>query len=176
MARKRLLVLVACLTASVFLSAPAARAVAGEKRKAPSFGFTDRKGENVTLEKLLARSKVVLVNFWGLRCSACLEELPSLNVLQEKYRGAGLRVLGVNTDGLSYDVLASQMRKGNVTIDYEVVADPEMKVVDAFQMLVAPLTLIIDSGGNVAYSHEGFNGDADAVRLDAEIKKVLGAE
>jgi len=41
--------------------------------------------------------KVVLLQFWGTWCPHCLEEIPDLIALYEKYHAAGLEIIGVNT-------------------------------------------------------------------------------
>ena len=41
---------------------------------------------------------VVLINFWATWCAPCLEELPALNDLQEKYRDQGLTVLTISDE------------------------------------------------------------------------------
>src|SRR3989442_6419708 len=52
------------------------------------------------LREAVAREKghVVLVNFWATWCVPCREEFPRLARLQERYRSADLRVVGVSTD------------------------------------------------------------------------------
>ena len=44
------------------------------------------------------RGKVVLVVFWASDSKPCTEVLPQLKVLGEKYRPAGLEIIGVNLD------------------------------------------------------------------------------
>jgi len=43
---------------------------------APQFTGADLAGNPVNLSAIVAKSKAVLVNFWGLRCGACLEACP----------------------------------------------------------------------------------------------------
>ncbi len=44
------------------------------------------------------RGKVVVVNYWATWCIPCLQELPELDLLQERYRERGLVVLAVSMD------------------------------------------------------------------------------
>jgi cytochrome c biogenesis protein CcmG, thiol:disulfide interchange protein DsbE len=41
---------------------------------------------------------VILINFWATWCPPCLEELPALNRLQERYRSQGLTVLTISDE------------------------------------------------------------------------------
>src|SRR5262249_39565503 len=47
------------------------------------------------------RGKCVLVVFWSISCPPCLQEMPELFELHDKYRGEGLVVVGVHVDGSS---------------------------------------------------------------------------
>ena len=51
--------------------------------KCPTFTAVDMNGEERHFDY---KGKFTLVNFWFLNCSPCLEELPTLNKLQAKYR------------------------------------------------------------------------------------------
>lgn len=44
------------------------------------------------------RGKVVVVNYWATWCIPCLQELPELDLLQERYADRGLVVLAVSLD------------------------------------------------------------------------------
>ncbi|MCY3926995.1 MAG: TlpA disulfide reductase family protein [Acidobacteria bacterium] len=44
------------------------------------------------------RGKVVVVNYWATWCIPCLQELPELDLLQERYGDRGLLVLAVSMD------------------------------------------------------------------------------
>lgn len=44
------------------------------------------------------RGKVVVVNYWATWCIPCLQELPELDLLQERYADRGLLVLAVSMD------------------------------------------------------------------------------
>lgn len=45
------------------------------------------------------RGKVVLVNLWAIWCGPCVEEMPALDALQEKYKDKNFEVLGLNAGG-----------------------------------------------------------------------------
>lgn len=44
------------------------------------------------------RGKVVLLDFWGVWCAACIEEMPHLFELHDKYHDKGLVIIGIHQD------------------------------------------------------------------------------
>ena len=52
-------------------------------------------------------NKVVLIDFWETICAGCIDEIPQLAVLQERYRTNGFQVLGLyKNSGPTNEVLA----------------------------------------------------------------------
>ena len=60
------------------------------------------------------KGQVVLLNFWGLRCGACLEEMPYLEEIAKKYAGQGLVTLGVDTDGVDAKTVIETLQEGAI--------------------------------------------------------------
>lgn len=61
-----------------------------------AFSFTDTKGHTQSLDAY--KGKWVLVNFWATWCPPCLEEIPDLIALHEKYSKTKLVVIGIAMD------------------------------------------------------------------------------
>ena len=153
------------------LLAPASRAFCSSPERggvgiggpSPPFEASDLSGGKVSLRKITGSGEAVVVNFWGLRCDSCLQEIPHLNRLQDKFRGR-VRFLGINVDGAGADVLKAQIEKMKLKIDFSVVPDPDFVVSDSFKMMLSPLTVVIDAGGIVRYRHEGYKeGDEELI-------------
>lgn len=51
---------------------------------APDFTFTDKKGKLIRLSDL--KGKLLFIDVWGTWCAPCIEEIPFIAKLQEKYR------------------------------------------------------------------------------------------
>jgi thiol-disulfide isomerase/thioredoxin len=140
-------------------------------KPSPAFESRDIEGNPIVSTKLFDSGKIVVLNFWGLRCGACLAEVPTLNDLNDRYKDR-IVLLGVNNDGMDGPFLAKQIGKMKLKINYTVLPDPEMKMVDLFKMTVAPLTLVMNSKGTVRYQHVDYSpGDEKA--LEAVIKSLL---
>lgn len=144
-------------------------AVADDKKmvgeKAPSFQGTAIDGKAISLDALLSRKQVVVLSFWGIRCSACIEEMPALQKIQEDFRNNDVYVLGVNVDGLDPASLRQMMGEEKIGPKYALVADPDFKIAEAYKMTAVPLTIVVDRSGFVRYVHEGYKpGDESGIR------------
>ncbi len=139
----------------------------------PSFVGKYLDGTDVDINSFKG-NKVVLINFWGIRCGSCIDEMPHLNVLYEKYKDQGFVILGINADGVDSDFLTGPkgMRNLPLTIKYPVIIDPDMKLVDLLKMEAAPLNVLIDKNGIVRFYHVGYE-QGDEKKLEERIKAVL---
>ncbi|MBC8392662.1 MAG: TlpA family protein disulfide reductase [Deltaproteobacteria bacterium] len=61
-----------------------------------TFKAVDLYGNAITEENF--KNKVVLIDYWALWCGFCLQEIPKIKELQEKYHDKGLRIIGVFND------------------------------------------------------------------------------
>jgi len=138
--------------------------------KAPEVVFFEVSGREIPLSSLAGQA-VVLVNFWGVRCQNCIEEMPFLERLFHKYGGKGLTIIGVNTDGLDSATLAKYL-PNLPKVSYPIVVDPDFKVNDAFQMSAAPLNVVVAKDGTIRYRHEGYEPAIEQEYLDL-IDKLL---
>lgn len=110
---------------------------------APDFTVqdTDRK---VTLSEF--HGQVVVLNFWATWCGPCVEEMPSLVQLQQRFKGKGLTVIGVSidVDGDAYHKFLKDYK-----VDFLTVRDPDQKTSNLYGSFKWPETYIIDRNGIV---------------------------
>lgn len=139
--------------------------------KAPQFTVSGIGGEKFSLDAILKDYEVVVLNFWGIRCGACIEEIPHLNRIYKNYRDR-IMMLGINVDAVDGDFLREQIGKMGLVFEYEIVPDAEFAMVDLYQLIAAPLTIVIDSGGVIRYRHEDFV-PGDEKELEEVIKRLL---
>ena len=65
-------------------------------RPAPAFALKNVEGQTVTLGS--TKGKVLLVDFWATWCAPCVQVMPDLQKLHDKYSGKGFAVVGVSID------------------------------------------------------------------------------
>jgi len=153
-------------------AAPEVKAFVGDR--APSFVVQDLDGNRVALDEILGSGKAVLLNFWGLRCGACIEEIGYLNALYDAYGGKGVVFLGINVDGVKGDVVKQLMARLPNVPKYRVVADPDFQVPDLYALEAAPLSIVIGPDGRIVFRHDNFQpGDEKAV--EQALLRVLPA-
>jgi peroxiredoxin len=69
---------------------------AKEGGEAPAFTITTDQGTKVTPQSF--GGKLLVLNFWATWCAPCVQEIPSLNVFQQKYAGKGVVVVAISVD------------------------------------------------------------------------------
>ena len=111
----------------------------------------------------------MLLNFWATWCPACVEELPSLKALAQKFSGK-LQVLSVSIDGSEAAI------KGFLKSDplpYPVLEDPDRKVAfDLYAVFGLPATFLIDKNGNLADKFYGAQ-DWTSPKMVSKIKELM---
>ena len=60
-------------------------------------GCAEQSGDSPTASLEELRGQWVVINYWAQWCKPCIEEIPELNALDQKYEQ--VTVLGVNYDG-----------------------------------------------------------------------------
>ena len=60
------------------------------------FSTTDLDGNPISLHDY--RGKVVLLDFWGVWCGFCTDELPNLKKVYDTYKDQGFEIIGISLD------------------------------------------------------------------------------
>ena len=67
--------------------------IKGDK-KAPDFSLRDLNGNKVEIKEL--KGKIILLNFWATWCGPCKEEMPSLEVLHQRFKERDFVLLSIS--------------------------------------------------------------------------------
>ncbi|HEX6807311.1 MAG TPA: cytochrome c biogenesis protein/redoxin [Gemmatimonadaceae bacterium] len=103
------------------------------------------------------RGKVVMVDFWTFLCYNCLNALPHIEALAQKYRERGLVVVGVHTPEFptEYDEANVRDEVKRLGVVYPVVMDNNYAIWKAFRNQYWPAAFFIDKAGKIRYHHFG---------------------
>ncbi len=150
---------------------PADRRAAAQQRDALLAGGSAwLNSPALTPERL--KGKVVLVDFWTRECINCQHTLPYVRDWANKYRAAGLVVIGVHTPEYPWErslpLLRQAVKDGRIT--YPVVADNEYAIWNAFGNQYWPAHYIFDARGQLRYTAFG---EGDYARQEQVIQQLL---
>lgn len=103
------------------------------------------------------RGKVVMVDFWTFLCYNCLNALPHIEALAQKYRDRGLVVVGVHTPEFPTEYDEANVRDAvkRLGVVYPVVTDNHYAIWKAFGNQYWPAAFLIDKTGKIRYHHFG---------------------
>ena len=118
------------------------------------------------------RGKVVLVNFWATWCEPCREEMPSLEALQDRYRGRPLAVLTVNMAESEARVRlfmdSTLLQRDSLTVLYDSFGNAARR----WKARLLPVTFVIGADGRVRYTLLGA-ADWTSPEIVAKIAALL---
>jgi peroxiredoxin len=111
---------------------------------AADFNLSDLHGGKWTRHELIGRT--VLVTFWQAGCPPCVNEIPALNAVYDRFRRRGLIVLAITDDE------PSTVRRflGTHAMAYPILLDSDRKVTERFNVVAIPRTIIYDRAGLLA--------------------------
>lgn len=136
---------------------------------APAFTTTDTKGVTLSLKGL--RGKYVILDFWATWCGSCIEEIPTIRGIRERYPKSKLVIISVTYD---VDTLAflRTVKKYNMNWIH-VFGDEDL--IKKYGDKAIPTVYLLDRTGRVIYSREEDKdyGRGKLVKLSKVLKKRL---
>ncbi|HDS6593530.1 TPA: cytochrome c biogenesis protein DipZ [Klebsiella aerogenes] len=118
------------------------------------------------------KGKVVLIDFWTRDCINCQHTLPYVRAWANKYRDAGLVVIGVHTPEYPWERSLPQLREAvsQRQLNYPVVSDNNYAIWNAFGNQYWPAHYIFDARGQLRYTAFG---EGDYARQEQVIQQLL---
>lgn len=132
-------------------------------KKMPGFSTTGFDGRNFSSEQM--KGKLVLLDFWEVWCGPCIESMPKVQQLYEKYKSKGLEVYGIVHEK-EYLETAKQLI-GKKKISFPMLLGTETSSKD-FSIIAVPTYILINKAGDVVMISEGFSP-----AIEEEIQKHL---
>jgi peroxiredoxin len=115
------------------------------RMEAPAFNLKDIEGGMEGLADY--KGKVIILNFWATWCPNCIEEMPSLQRLWEKFRVKGVEVIAVAVDRKIDNVKSFAQRLG---LTFPVLLDTDGMVRKNYEVSALPITYIIGKDGKIS--------------------------
>ena len=117
---------------------------------APEFELEDLDGNIVRLADL--KGKNILVNFWATWCPFCVDEMPDLQLLYEKYKDDDFIVLAINVQE-SKEKAAGYLEEAG--IDLPVLLDKDSRIAALYGATSIPLTIAVNKDGVAVTGYRG---------------------
>ncbi len=118
--------------------------------EAIAFTATDLEGNTFSLDEL--KGKVIVINFWFVACKPCVEEIPELNELVEKYEDKDVVFLGFALDNEKR--LNSFLEK--TPFKYHIFSKSK-KIIENYGVNSYPTHIIIDQSSAVVFKTSGLS-------------------
>jgi peroxiredoxin len=134
------------------------------QRMAPPFEVKTMDGQHISLDDL--QGKVVLIDFWATWCPSCVEALPHMQHIAQKFAGQPLVVLSVSLDSDDAKWRAF-VAKNKMTWPQAYDGGWNGEMGHKFQVHAIPATFTIDADGVLQDAHVG---DAD---IEGKLKKLI---
>jgi peroxiredoxin len=134
---------------------------------APDFTLPREGGGNLKLSE--QRGQVVLVNFWATWCGPCLIELPHLNRLHDRWRGAGVLLLGIAVDN---DPRAAAAMARRLDLRFPTLFDSAKTVSRTWDLDAMPSTVLLDRDGRVRHVHLGYREGLEKT-YEAQLRELV---
>jgi len=148
--------------------------VAAAQDTAPNFVGITNWFNSAPLDIASLRGKVVLVDFWTYGCVNCVNTLPHVTALYEKYKDRGLVVVGVHTPEFPFERSAGNVKSALTRhgITYPVAQDNDSKTWNAYRNQYWPAQYIVDQNGKIVFQHAG---EGQYEQIERTIAGLLGA-
>ncbi len=125
---------------------------AEEFNLAPEYQVTTLDGQTVSLADY--RGKVILINLWATWCEPCIEEMPLLEDLSQKFSQADFEIIGVSIDESGYEKQIHRFLDSE-EISYPIWLDPSNEFQFKFRTIGVPESFLIDGEGRIVHQWKG---------------------
>lgn len=167
----RRLFLTALLGAALLAAASPALAVK-EGDAFPHFTATDMSGQAIDTKAILAQKKLLLLDFWSIYCSSCIQEMPFIIDIYNRYKDKGFQVLGIDLDVFGQARVKKFIDGLDFKIPYPTIIDAKMEIKGKQGVSMLPTVILADAAGKVRLFHVGYKPGYEK-ELEEKVKKLL---
>ena len=104
--------------------------------------------EHFELSKALEKNDKIIINFWASWCTGCIQELPELEALKQKYNNQKTQFIAINA-GESKKKIKKFLKK--YKFSYLVLLDKERTLSKSLGVTDLPKTIVIDKTRSILF-------------------------
>lgn len=118
------------------------------------------------------RGRVVIVDFWTSCCINCLQTLPVLHAIEERFRGRAVTVVGVHSPKFDEEKEAGRLRDvvRDNRIEHPIAVDGSMAIWRAWGVESWPTVAVLDVEGRAIWAA---SGEPDVEELSRVVASAL---
>lgn len=131
---------------------------------APDWKLPMVQGDSIQLSKI--EKNLILLEFWFPYCTGCVQAVPELNKIQEKYKTKGLLMFGIEFTKKSEKVLIEYIDKQKIEFPTLFMGKEVSK---EYGVYAAPTFFLIDKKGKIVFASVGFNKEQLKKEIDDNI-------
>jgi peroxiredoxin len=130
------------------------------------FNLPDLNGKTHSMKDF--RGQILVLNLWATWCPPCSLEVPKLNDLFDRYKGRGVRGVGIALDKDSLDLVSPFVEAKKIT--YPILVGSQ-EVISGFRKFEGvPTTILFDQKGKAV---KRFDGTFDSEQLEESLQSLL---
>ena len=135
--------------------------------------FTGQDLNGATVDTKTFAKKLLLIDFWSVYCSSCVQEMPHIVNLYTKYKDKGLECIGIDLDPMMPAAKVRKFLEGqSFPMPYPNVQDNKRQIMGLLGVSMLPTTILVDPAGVVRLFHVGYKPGFEK-ELEEHVKKLL---
>lgn len=138
---------------------------------APTFKAKDLDGNEIDFSDYL-KKKVIILDYWSIYCTSCVEEIPALVEIYKKYNNDGLIVFGIDLDSFGTKRVVRFIEGLDFKIPYPTIIDKKREIAKIYGVSIIPVTVVIDLDGIIRMYKIGYK-HGDEKDIEKLVKKLL---
>lgn len=142
--------------------------MSGQEKKIPEFSLSSPISEETFTSSEILEGKVVLITFFASWCRSCMEEIPLLKKLQDKYGDQEFSILAIAVDRENELGLKNLIMKQK--INYTVLLADEAVKKDFGGIAILPTMFLVSREGILL---KKYSGHIERDSLGRDIKQIL---
>ena len=121
----------------------------GDNMAALDFNLNDIDGNNVNFMSEVSKNKLTILDFWASWCRPCMDEMPNMINIYNKYSDKGLGIVGVSLDEREQDWKGTIKSKGLKWLQLSDLQGWDSPVAKKYGVQSIPHIIVIDQKGNI---------------------------
>ncbi len=147
-------------------------AVHAQQKAVPSVSLKTLDGKTVNLQDFKKDGKVTVISVWATWCKPCHKELDAIaEIYPDWQEELDVEVVAVTIDSQRALAKVPSLVETHAW-EYTILSDTKQALREALNFQTIPQTFVIDTKGQIAYTHSGYVPGYE-YDLEDEIKKLL---